>query len=127
MCIFGRVLWANTTYVLINLQTNSRRLLDAGGSMELQVAKGLQFAQVIATKISKLEAEDHHLILDSVNNTLGFWEYYSVLEKVLSVLSTLTTTQKEQTHSDNLIFSKWLQERLQTTQLKLQVLGYQFR
>lgn len=95
--------------------------------MELQVAKGLQFAQVIATKISKLEAEDHHLILDSVNNTLGFWEYYSVLEKVLSVLSTLTTTQKEQAHSDNLIFSKWLQERLQTTQLKLQVLGYQFR
>jgi len=93
----------------------------------LQIAKGFQLAQIIDTKTTQLETESQALTVDIMNNALAFWEYYHVLEKVLSALETLIITHKEkQAHVENMVVSEWLFSRLQTIQLKLQVLEGQF-
>lgn len=97
-------------------------------SGELQTAKGLQLAQAISTKIVKFKSEQQKLVISLMNNTLIFWEYYSVLAKVLSALRSLVTVHKEQQgHAHSLVIAKWLRERLQITNLKLQVLKCQFK
>jgi len=97
-------------------------------STDLQAARGLQLAQVTSTKTVQVESEQNKLALDTVNNTLVFWEYFFVLEKALFALGSMVTAHKEQQgHTENIVITKWLQERLQATQLKLQVLDCQFK
>lgn len=94
---------------------------------DLQVAKGIQLAELVASKIAKLEGDQRALGVESVNNTLSFWEYYYVLEKLLLALGTIITTHKNQhAHQESTVAAKWLHERLQTTQVKLQLLEKQF-
>jgi len=95
---------------------------------ELQAARGFQLAQLTGTKIVQLESEQNILAQDRVNNTLVFWEYFSTLEKVLFALGSMVIAHKEhQGHTENIARAKWLQERLHTAQLKLQVLDCQFK